>query len=70
MKLLINTRMITHVKQLPQVTKSIDIDIEDLFCVEYYKHFNISPVGLFFDKHKSMYNPSIYLLCFRMRIYK
>ena len=31
-------------------TVVIDIDIEDLFTVEYYKPFNISSVALFLDK--------------------
>ena len=27
------------------------IDIEDLFCMEYiYHNYNVSPVGLYFDK--------------------
>ena len=30
-----------------EVTLDIDIDIEDLFTVEYYKPFNISSVALF-----------------------
>ena len=38
------------IKKLFQ-SQMLIIDIEDLFCVEYiYHNYNISPVGLYFDK--------------------